>query len=155
MQTEEHDSQQSVPGQGNDPQTSTSGSAPISLDDATVEGFLNHPKVKEVIESTAERKAKSLKDRRIAGLEKDVEDILSQISLTPEQRAQVDAISQKNVIAKLQEAVFNQQGNSSPSPAKGQGSDGPDFIGTFQKAGYDVNSLSMEDLSFAETLNLP
>lgn len=151
MTTEEHDPNTQDPAGLADQAASSGGQgAPISLDESTVKAFVENPLLVSLIEEVAERKSKSVKDRRIAGLEKEVQDIVSQLNLTPEQAGKVKQIQQEKLLEQLSEAVLGNQHSTSSTPAATQSKGQVDIVGSFSKAGYDINQLSLADIEFAE-----
>lgn len=149
-QTEEHGLQSGSPTTGNSEVTSGGEGAPISLDDATVDALLSHPKVAERLGQIADQTVKQpVKDRRIARLEKDVQDILGKLDLTPEQQKRYADIQQADLLERLQEAVFSQSPSGQEVAKPGPGAT-LDIVGAYKEAGFDINNLSLEDVEFAE-----
>lgn len=146
MSTEEHDLSSVDPGQGNDAGNSQEADAPISLDDATVNALINHP----TFQATLEQRQQAVKDRRIARLDNQVNEILDKLKLTPEQTAQVKEIQRDQLLEDLQRRVLNGD-VSGQGPAKPEATEPVDIIGSFTKAGFDPNQITREDLEFAET----
>jgi hypothetical protein len=152
MTNQEHDpSNVDSAGLAGQADNSQSQGAPISIDEATVKALINHPLVKDAIIEEAKRAGQSVKDRRFAGLEKDVQDLISQLNLTPEQESRYKSISQDRLLQQLSEAVLGDGQNvSTGKVANPPSGNTVDIVGSFQKAGYDINSLSLADIEFAE-----
>lgn len=149
MTTEERDLNTPDPDQGNDAVNSGKTGAPISLDDATVNALIKHPTFQEVLS----QRQQAVKDRRIAKLDNQVNDILERLNLSPEQTAQVKEIQRDQLLADLQARVLGNEEPSGAGPAKPKTTEEVDIIGSFTKAGFDPNYISREDLEFAENFN--
>lgn len=130
---------------------SEEGSAPISLDDKTIEALLSHPSVEKRIAQIAETKTQKVKDRRIARLENQVGDILGQIDLSPEQQARVKEIERDNLLQQLSEKVLGQENEA----VSGQGQASPqtekpvDVVGSFEAVGFNPSTITQADYEFA------
>lgn len=149
MSTTEHDPNDSdALGQASQEENSNQAGTPISLDDATVKALVNHPTFQAVITDIAEKKSQATKDRRIAGLENQVSDILSKLDLTPEQQNRVKEIERDNLLSQLQKAVL--EGGSPGGQANPTGGTPVNIIGAFAQAGYDPNAISIVDWEWAE-----
>lgn len=154
MTQKEHDSQNQDPGSvAPDTASSGEGSAPISLDDSTIEALLAHPSVEAKIEAIAQAKTQGTKDRRIAKMENqlgDISGILDQLDLTLEQKDRLKDIERDNTIKQMSEFLQGQgQASSGDLPASESPGKTVDIVGSFKAVGYDPASITSEDLEFA------
>jgi hypothetical protein len=140
--------------------SSENGGVPISLDDSTVDALLNNPAVVAKIEAIAEAKAQGSKDRPIAKLENqfnDMSGLLDQLDLTPAQMAKAKEIERDNLLKQLTDRVLGEtpdaqpvpQGSSAPPPASGPGGKPVDVVGSFKAVGSDPSSITKDDFDFA------
>lgn len=154
----EHDPTTVDPGQSaTGAASSPAAGAPISLDDATIKAIVGHPEFQGALQG--------VKDRRISKIEKglgDVNAVLEQLNLTPEQKKQYAEIEQSNLIKQLTAAVFgegedgpNKQAVSGVPPASGSPGTSIDIASAYKEAGFDPNQLTIEDVTYAETFTDP
>lgn len=150
MNTEEHD-QTPADSTGSANQGDSQGAgASISLDEATVKALLDNPLVTDRLTQIAQKSSQSVKDRRIAGLEKDVQELISRLDLTPEQQRQYKSIQQEKLLEQLQEKVFGSQ-DQAAGTANTQPGQQLDIVSSLQSAGYNINAVSAEDIAFVES----